>query len=121
MRVQTKYYSIFVFALFLFASSFPGAARAQGGFQGPGPSVISVERAKTLRDDAKVRLRGRIIENLGGDEYTFQDETGSVTVEIDHDLWAGQTITPSDVVELRGEVDKDWLSVAIDADSVRKL
>ena len=42
-------------------------------------------------------------------------------MEIDNDKWAGQSISPADKVEIHGEVDKDWNSVEIDVDQVKKL
>lgn len=97
---------------------FQAAPAASGGFSGPGVAVSTVEQAKSMRDDAHIVLRGVIAQHLGKDKYLFKDQTGTVTVEIDHDKWGGQTVTPDTTVELRGEVDKDWNSVEIDVDSV---
>lgn len=57
----------------------------------------------------------------GGDHYEFRDAFGSIRVEIDQERWLGQTITPADMVELQGEIDKDWTRVELDVKSVRKL
>lgn len=92
-----------------------------GGFSGPGPSVSTVEQAKGMRDDARVALRGNIVQHLGKDKYLFKDATGSIRVEIDHDKWGGLNVTPNDMVELHGEVDKDWNSVEIDVDRIVKV
>lgn len=100
---------------------FQPSATSGGGFSGPGLSVSTVEQAKGMRDDAKVAVRGSIIQHLGKDKYLFKDATGSIRVEIDNDKWGGQTITPDDTVELHGEVDKDWNSVEIDVDRVVKV
>jgi len=97
---------------------FQAAPAASGGFSGPGIAVSTVEQARSMRDDAHVVLRGNITQHLGKDKYLFKDQTGTITVEIDHDKWDGQTVTPATVVELRGEVDKDWNSVEIDVDRV---
>ncbi len=112
--------------------SLPALAQGQGGFSNPvqasaggfsGPSVTAttIEQAKSLRDDAKVTLRGYIEKSLGGDNYLFKDETGTITVDIDSHRWNGQNVTPKDKVELQGEVDKDWNSVEIDVDRIIKL
>ena len=97
---------------------FQAAPAASGGFSGPGIAVSTVEQAKGMRDDAHIVLRGNITQHLGKDKYLFKDQTGTITVEIDHDKWGGQTVTPETTVELRGEVDKDWNSVEIDVDRV---
>ena len=101
-----------------FVSSSPGVA---GGFSGPGQSIVTVNDAKSMRDDTAVRLRGTIASHLGKDKYLFHDSTGSIAVEIDHDKWGGQTISPADVVEIIGEVDRDWNSIEIDVDRVVKI
>ena len=94
---------------------------ASGGFSGPGLAVTSAKEAATMRDDAHIVLRGNIVQHLGKDKYLFKDASGTIRVEIDHDEWGGLTITPSDTVELYGEVDKDWNSVEVEVDRVVKI
>ncbi|WP_304122834.1 NirD/YgiW/YdeI family stress tolerance protein [Mailhella massiliensis] len=96
------------------------AYSAAGGYTGPGPSVSTVEQAKKMRDDTHVTLRGRIVQHLGGDHYLFKDETGAINVDIDHKRWQGQTVGPDDLVEIHGEVDKDWNELEIDVDRLIK-
>lgn len=94
----------------------------QGGFTGPkSTGAVTVVQAKQMRDDSKVVLRGTIVKQLGHEKYLFKDNTGEITIEIDDDDWHGLTIGPNDQVEIFGEVDKDWNSVEIDVDSVRKV
>ena len=92
-----------------------------GGFVGPNGSSTTVESAKALRDDTWVTLRGNIVERISDDLYVFKDATGTVNVDIDHKRWNGVTVTPQDVVEIQGEVDKDWNSVEIDVKQIRKV
>ncbi|MGK9173901.1 YgiW/YdeI family stress tolerance OB fold protein [Yokenella regensburgei] len=100
----------------------PGATSAQGGgFTGPAGGTATVERAKSMRDDAWVTLRGNIVERLSDDVYTFKDTTGTINVDIDHKRWNGVSVGPQDVVEIQGEVDKDWNSVEIDVKQVNKV
>ena len=73
----------------------------QGGFIGPTISKTTVEKAKTFKDDMPVVLEGNII-------------------EIDHNDWRGVQVSPKDTVTINGEVDKDWMSIEIDVDSVKK-
>ncbi|MRS14355.1 YgiW/YdeI family stress tolerance OB fold protein [Enterobacteriaceae bacterium RIT691] len=98
----------------------PGSTQS-GGFVGPNGSVTTVEAAKSLRDDAWVTLRGNLIERVSDDVYKFKDSTGIINVDIDHKRWNGVSVTPQDVVELQGEVDKDWNSVEIDVKQVNKV
>ena len=98
-----------------------GNTTAAGGFSGPGLAPTTAKEAATLRDDARVVLRGSIVQHLGKDKYLFKDDSGTIRVEIDGDKWGGQTITPKDAVEIHGEVDKDWNSVEIEVDRIIKL
>lgn len=99
----------------------PAPARPAGGFTGPGVAVTTVAEARSSRDDAHVRLRGRIQQHLGGDRYLFADASGSIPVDIDAELWQGQNVGAADTVEIDGEIDKDWNSVEVDVDRIRKL
>lgn len=109
-----------VFAMF-------SAAQAQtgGGFAGPGPggnAATTIKEALKLRDDAIVVLQGRIVASLGDEKYTFQDATGSVTIEIDDDDWRGITVTPDTTIEIVGELDKEMFeATTIDVKSFRVL
>lgn len=103
-----------------FAGEHPGYARG-GGYTGPGPQIVSIEQAKGMRDDAHVALRGRITQSLGGERYVFEDATGSITVEIEGETWQGLSIGPDDLVEIHGEVDKDWTHMEIEVERVQKL
>ncbi|MGL4225262.1 YgiW/YdeI family stress tolerance OB fold protein [Vibrio misgurnus] len=91
-----------------------------GGFQGPSARQIirDVVSALNASDDTKVELIGHIMTSMGHDDYIFRDATGEIKVEIDDDLWRGKTVTPQTQVIIRGEVDKDWSEVTIDADFI---
>ena len=95
-------------------------AQNSGGYTGPALSQITVKEAKKLSDDKPVVLVGKIEKGLGGEKYLFKDATDSVTIEIDDDKWRGLTVGPEDLIEIRGEVDKDFTSFKIDVDSVVK-
>ena len=112
--------AIFAITVVSFFAASPSCA-AQRGYTGPGgPALATVALAKEMRDDTYVTLRGTIIQHIGKDKYLFKDNTGTITIEIDHDKWGGQTIGPEDTVEIYGEVDKEWISVEIDVDRVVK-
>ena len=98
---------------------------APEGFTGPGsavsPPVTSAREAKSMRDDTRVVMRGHIVQQLGKDKYLFKDASGTIQVEIDDDKWRGLSVTPDDIVEIRGEIDADWKGVEVDVDSIVKL
>lgn len=101
--------------------AFGAVANAQsGGFTGPdGRELVSVAEAATLPDDTDVRLAGYIVESLGDEKYRFQDDSGSIIVEIDDDDWDGLEVSPGDRVEIAGEVEQEKRGAEIDVDTVR--
>lgn len=80
--------------------------------------VLSVEQAKIQREDTKVTMQGNIEKHLRKDHYLFRDETGSITVEIDDDIWQGLVVTPKDTVRVMGEVDQDFNSIKVEIDHI---
>lgn len=103
--------------------SFPALAQAadnNGGFVDV--NVMTIEQAKGLPDDAYVTLQGNIIQKTGDEEYIFQDAAGdTVAIEIDDDDWDGVDVTPNDLVEIQGQVDKGWTSMEIEVDTISKV
>lgn len=96
------------------------AADPAGGFKGPDElQLTTAASAAGKPDDTPVKLQGYIVKSLGDERYEFRDETGTLVVEIDHDDWRGVEATPETRIELRGEIDKEWNKVEVDADSVR--
>lgn len=96
------------------------AAESYGahGYTGPGPDLVTVQQALSLPDDSGVTLKGKIVKSLGDESYTFQDATGSIEVEIDHEIWRGQQVGPNDTVVIIGEMDKDWTKTSVDVSSL---
>jgi uncharacterized protein (TIGR00156 family) len=87
----------------------------------PERKVNTVEEVKAFPDDARIVLRGHIMDHIRSDHYTFQDETGAIAVEIEDDEWHGLTVSPSDRVEIHGEVDRDRTRMEIEVDYIRIL
>ncbi|MDR2173916.1 MAG: NirD/YgiW/YdeI family stress tolerance protein [Burkholderiales bacterium] len=84
-------------------------------------ALSTVAEAKAMRDDTKVMLRGQIIQHVDGNNYLLRDATDTIRVKIKDRKWQGQVVTPEDVVELYGEVDKDRKGVEIDVDRIAKI
>jgi len=91
-----------------------------GGYAGPGPTIVTVEQAKAMSDDARVALKGHIIQSLGGEDYVFKDASGTINVEISNKRWRGQNIGPNDIVEIHGKVDREWSDVEIEVKRIIK-
>ena len=83
---------------------------SQGGYPAPGAiqviaAIGHVRRVLHLQG----RERGAMAlyplpqgHDAGSDDkYNFRDATGTIVVEIDHEVFAGRTVTPSDVTESR--------------------
>lgn len=91
-----------------------------GGFKGPDNyRLVTVAEVAGLPDDAPVRLEGFIVKSLGDEEYEFQDDTGTLVVEIDDEDWGGLEATPELRVQVHGEIDQERQKVELDADGIR--
>lgn len=91
-----------------------------------GPGAVQLMTVKDLldkgRDDQHARLQGRIVSHDGGDNYTFEDATGRISVEIDDDHFpAGQAVSAETRVELLGEFDKGRRKAEFEVDSMTLL
>lgn len=85
------------------------------------PKLSSVKQASSMADDSYVQLKGYVVKSLGDEKYQFRDSTGSMTVEIDDELWQGQAISSTTQITIQGEVDIDYKPmkrVEIDVDAV---
>ena len=115
MRLLLSYVMVLALAFPAMAAQggFQGPGQAPGGFQGPTSGVQADTVAKALKawDDAPVMLTGHIVERVAGsdDKYNFRDATGTIVVEIDHEVFAGRTVTPADRVRLSGKLDKEMM------------
>ena len=98
------------------ALMFSLSANAQ--FQAPAQAPITVEQAKDMPDDAFIVLEGNITQQMGDEKYMFQDPSGTIVVEIDNEDWRGVKVNPSDVVVITGTLDKDFMEVEVDVDTV---
>ncbi|ELA9196547.1 NirD/YgiW/YdeI family stress tolerance protein [Vibrio sp. Vb2110] len=100
------------------------SAQPKPGFSGPVEGISTAEQvlnAGMFSDDMPVTLTGNITSSLGGEMYVFEDSSGKVTVEIDHDKWLGQSATPDTKVQLIGEIDKNISGVKVDVDALKVL
>jgi len=77
--------------------------------------TVSIEDAKLLADDQYVSLVGNITardiynDRHHSEHYVFQDETGTITAEIDNELflYLSQKVTPEMTIRIVGEIDRD--------------
>lgn len=84
--------------------------------------AVTVKQALNMKDDTNVELKGYIVKSTGDEKYEFRDQTGSITVDIDDELWMGKAISAKTPVVIIGEVDIDYKPmkrVEIDVDAVQ--
>lgn len=99
--------SLLILPLFLLL-----VAPAWAQFTGPGAqeTLITVQAVlDNPQDDQMVTLRGRILEKVAHEKYAFTDDSGQIRIEIDDEVFPRQQITPDMVVEIYGEVEKDFM------------
>jgi uncharacterized protein (TIGR00156 family) len=93
------------------------AIPAAAQFVGPGQgTVTTVAEAHGARDDTPFDLTGTIVERLRDEYYTFQDETGTITAEIEDRRFRGIQITPETRVRITGEVERSIRGRELDVD-----
>lgn len=92
----------------------------QQGFVDESRMVKSVSEALKADDYTPVLLVGSIVKQIDSDEFIFKDSTGEVQIDVKKRAWGGQTITPKDIIEIQGKVDKEWSQTEIDVHRVTK-
>ncbi len=104
------------------ATCYAAAANTTGGFQDQnGINKTTVSKAVKMQHNSYVTIQGNIVKQISDDNYLFRDSTGTITVELDKDMWQGQTVNTNDKLELTGEIEKKYNTVKLDVDSVKKL
>ena len=87
-----------------------------------GPSTIPTYRSvadvlKNPIDDVPVVLEGYIIRQVGKEKHIFSDGTAEIRVDIDRKHFPTTPINEKTKVQIRGEVEKDYLqSTEIDVE-----
>ena len=113
-----KQNSIAAVIVALSATAFSSVASAQ--YVGPTTQVTMTSIAQILKhpvDDQPVVLRGHIIKKVGNEKYLFSDGTSEIRVDIDDKHFANMKVDAKTKVEIRGEVEKDFLETPeIDVD-----
>ena len=107
----------------------PRPNNGQYGFIGP-TQTYTVAQALSLEHRKPAVVRGNIVMSLGGDLYSFRDSSGEIILRIGPREWEkfGSNISPSDTIEISGELYRDLGSPGnyhrtpeIHARAIRKL
>ena len=101
-------------------STFAATGAFATGYSGPGAQdpISTVAAALQANDDMHVVLEGHLTQKLEDERYIFQDDTGTINVEIDDEELPAGGINEKTRVRLTGEVDKGLTSLEIDVDRV---
>lgn len=105
-------------------SSLAIAQYKSGGYTGAADTanLTTVKQIESLPGDSYVTMQGKIISKIGHEKYMFQDETGTIKIEIDDDDWNGISVGPENTVQIQGEVDKSWTKpTKIEVDFIQKV
>lgn len=101
-----------------------GAIAGPGNIMGNGmntqPAVWTVTEVMSLPDNTPVIMRGYITKNMGNNIFVFEDDSGTIMLEIDEEDWNGNTVRVDDIVTIYGNVDKGTNYTEIDVNSVVK-
>jgi uncharacterized protein (TIGR00156 family) len=107
-------------ALIVAASAIGFSAAASAQYVGPTTQVTNTSIAQILKnpvDDQPVVLRGYIVKKVGNEKYMFSDGTSEIRVDIDDKRFANIKVDAKTKVEIRGEVEKDFMETPeIDVD-----
>ena len=115
--MKNKIISLAAACAFVFGA-FAANAASMGSDNSAKP-VSQVSEVKNMPDESTVYIQGYLIQNLGNEMYTFQDDSGTLTVEIDDDLMANNTYSPTTLVWIAAEVDKEGDVVALEAEEIQ--
>jgi uncharacterized protein (TIGR00156 family) len=98
---------------------------AHAQYTGPSATVALTTVKPILKapvEDQDVVLTGVLLKKLSKDKYIFSDGSDQIRVEIDSKYMLNLTLDENTRVEIRGEVEKDFLeSPEIDVKMIRVL
>lgn len=81
--------------------------------------ISQVSDVKNMNDDTMVYIQGYLVQNLGDEMYVFQDNSGTLNIEIDDDLLGNNMYSPTALVWIAAEVDKQGDVVSLDAEEIQ--
>ena len=107
--MKQKHIASFIIA----ASAFGFSSVASAQYTGPTSQVTLTSIAEVLKhpvDDQPVTLRGFIVKQVGNEKYIFSDGTSEIRIDIDDKHFVNKKVSEKTKVEIRGKVEKDFLT-----------
>lgn len=83
--------------------------------------LTNVSDISNMPDEATVYIQGYLIQNLGNEMYMFQDDSGTIAIEIDGDLLASNTVAPNALVWIVAEVNQEGQVTSLEAEEIQFL
>ena len=118
--MKLKFLSIIAASAVVFGAL---SAAVAGTMAAPSDSkpISQVSDVNNMPEDATVYIQGYLIQNLGNEMYMFQDESGTIAIEIDDGLLASNTVAPNALVWIAAEVNKDGQVTSLEAEEIQFL
>lgn len=108
-----------LFVLFVASACFGGFV--QNNISTPGLGIVNTKQVRAMLDDTYVTLRGYIVIQLSHEKFIFEDNSGSIKVEIDDDIQNITDFGKDILVEITGKVDKEYFGTEIEVKSIKRI
>ena len=119
--MKSKFLSVLAALGVVFGAVAVNAGTMQNSDASSDKPISHVSAVQNMPEDTMVYIQGYLIQNLGNEMYTFQDDSGTITVEIDGDLLAPTAATPNALVWIAAEVNKDGNVTSLEAEEIQFL
>ncbi|MFC0141848.1 NirD/YgiW/YdeI family stress tolerance protein [Erwinia mallotivora] len=81
---------------------------------------VTVKQAKSLRDNSRVTLTGKITGQAGDeDKYWLEDSTGRIKIDVDDDDREDKNLAVGKTVRVTGDTDRDEGHTEIEVDHIQ--
>ncbi|MBQ9271155.1 MAG: NirD/YgiW/YdeI family stress tolerance protein [Alphaproteobacteria bacterium] len=119
--MKLKFLSILAAVSVMFGAISAATAGTMKSADSADKPVSQVSDVQNMADDATVYIQGYLVQNLGNEMYMFQDDSGTIAIEIDDDLLASNTVAPNALVWIVAEVNKDGQVTSLEAEEIQFL
>ncbi len=119
--MKLKFLSILAAVSVMFGAISAATAGTMKSADSADKPVSQVSDVQNMADDTTVYIQGYLVQNLGNEMYMFQDDSGTIAIEIDDDLLASNTVAPNALVWIVAEVNKDGQVTSLEAEEIQFL
>ncbi|MBR1826015.1 MAG: NirD/YgiW/YdeI family stress tolerance protein [Alphaproteobacteria bacterium] len=119
--MKLKFLSLLAAAGVMFGALSTATAGTMQSSDAADKPISQVSDVQNMSDDTTVYIQGYLIQNLGNEMYMFQDDSGTIAIEIDDDLLASDTVAPNALVWIVAEVNKNGQVTSLEAEEIQFL